>query len=261
MKFLQNFNSIFLNRKINKLSSKYNWNSYTIEKDRYININGNVNIDYHFLKDFDLSSVYGSSKQIKSLKDIPLKFKNIDGSFICNYLGLDNLEGSPNRVEGIFRCNDNRLTSLEGGPEYVSGEYTCSNNIISSLKGSPINISGTFDCEDNQLFSLIDGPKYVKGNLYCSENSIFTFEGFPNIGGTLDIHKNPITPIWELFMIASKIELFNEYDIIRVESDIYPYKVTIILSRLIEFLKDINAYAPSELKLRSMLKNHPYTII
>ena len=79
------------------------------------------------------------------------------------------------------------------------------------MKDLPRSIGGDFRCQVNQIISFEGAPEYVGGNFYCN--------------------KNPIWEIWRLFEDYSKVELFNDYDIIRGD--------TVILDRLNSFLMDI----------------------
>jgi len=93
-------------------------------------------------------------------------------------------------------------------------------------------VTGYFDCEDNYLTSLEGCPRYVGGNFYCRRNNINSFEGFPkHIGGNFYCGENPIVEIWGLFRDPSKIEFFNDCDIIQ--------DGVVILDRLNFFLEEI----------------------
>ena len=61
---------------------------------------------------------------------------------------------------------------------------------------------------------------------------ISDLDGFPTyIGKWFDFSINPVFELWKLFEDLSKIELFNDYDIVRGN--------TIVLDRLNSFLQDI----------------------
>jgi hypothetical protein len=97
----------------------------------------------------------------------------------------------------------------------VTGNFYCHYNKLTSLEGAPLSVGGSFDCSHNKLMSLEGAPKHVGAYFYCTYNPIFT--------------------IWNLFMDTSKIEVFNEYDIVR-EVDGKP---AIVLDRLNAFLEEI----------------------
>lgn len=138
-----------------------------------------------------------------------LKFRNVDGNFYYS-LHTSTLEGCPINVGGNFICRVNGLTSLDGGPKRVGDNY---------------------DCSDNQLTSLVGCASSIGGELNCSYNNITSFEGFPNFTRKLNCNNNPVCAVWQLFRSVTKIELFNDYDIIRGD--------TIIMDRLIDFLIQI----------------------
>jgi hypothetical protein len=97
-------------------------------------------------------------------------------------------------------------------------------------------VKGDFYCNDNQLTSLEGAPRHVNGNFSCVENQLTSLEGCPEyVGGYFSCSGNPIFEIWKLFRDKSKIEVFNEYDIVR-EVDGKP---AIVLDRLNAFLEEI----------------------
>ena len=181
----------FENKDIKELCRKYEIANYTINKDGSIDVNSNV----------DLES--------RKLSNLPLKF---------------------NKVNGVFSCYNNQLKSLEGCPKIISNNFYCSGNQLTSLKGCPKKIPGTFSCVDNQLTSLEGCPEYIDGNFNFSKNKITSFEYIPNIGN-FNCYDNPIFEIWKLFKDTTKIELFNDMDIIQ--------DGVVILDRLNYFLEEI----------------------
>lgn len=179
----------------NDLYKKYGIEKYTMNNDGSIDVDDDVNLT-------DLR-----------LTKIPLKFGKVSGSFHCddNYK-LYSLKGCPYHVGGGFFCTDTNLTSLEGCPDYVGGSFYCSYNGLVSLEGGPDRVGGSFYCNDNKLTSL---------------------EGFPtNLGGDFKCENNPVFQLWKLFEDKNKVDLFNDYDIVRGD--------TIVLDRLLDFLKEID---------------------
>ena len=191
MKHLKIFES-FNKENIRKKCKEYGIYNYTINTDGSIDVNDNVQI----------------FKELTRL--LPLKFNKVKGYFDCSDNILTSLEGCPKSVGGDFFCHNNKLTSLEGCPKSVKDFY-CYNNQILSFKGCPENISGNFCCDNNQITTFEYFPKHIGERFYCLEN--------------------PINIIWKLFEDKSKIELFNDMDIIQ--------DGIVILDRLNFFLEEI----------------------
>ena len=124
---------------------------------------------------------------------------------------------------------------------YVSGDFYCMASKLTSVVGSPKRVDGDFYCSRNKITSLIGGPESVGGDFYCNNNDIMSFEGFPkSIGDDFDCYGTPIYQIWLLFEDYSKIELFNDYDIIRNVDELCKTSTPeIVLDRLNSFLEDI----------------------
>ena len=196
MKHLKLYES-FNGRNIRKICKQYGIENYTtINKDGSIDVNGDV-----YLKKYILSD-----------NKLPLKFNKVSGYFDCSSNKLTTLENSPKIVGDFFSCADNQLTSLEGGPKIVNGDFYCSNNNLTSLKGCPEFVDGDFLCNSNyQLKTFEYFPKHISNSFACNGC--------------------PIYSIWELFHDTSKIELFNDMDIIQDE--------VLILDRLNYFLEEI----------------------
>jgi hypothetical protein len=106
---------------------------------------------------------------LKSLTEIPLKIKNVNGRFNCSYNELVSLEGAPEIVQGNFDCYSNKLVSLEGAPDTIKGNFDCYSNKLVSLEGAPDTIQGDFRCSDNNLLSDKHLSK-VNGKVYCDKN-------------------------------------------------------------------------------------------
>lgn len=147
------------------------WNPVT----RNYNCNGNVKVNSNIVEDGRLT----------------IRFGYVKGNFNCAYIGLETLDGVPNKVGGYFACNGNHLTSLnyapkevggyfdcknnklvslEGSPKTVGDHFTCSSNFIESLKGAPQKVGKYFACASNYLKSLDNAPQEVGGDFYCSDN-------------------------------------------------------------------------------------------
>jgi hypothetical protein len=139
---------------------------YTINDDGTVDVAGNVDISR------------------KGLKEIPVQFGEVTGTFDCTENKLSTLEGAPIKVGGSFDCHDNKLTSLEYAPKEVGAAFACTKNKLSSLEGSPKEVSGGFYCSRNNLSSLKGAPEYVGRDFDCAHNNFTSFEGAPKkIGG------------------------------------------------------------------------------
>lgn len=221
-----------LNPKIVSICRKLRIKNYTINSDGSIDVAGDVDLPYN-------------------LDKIPLKFRNVSGNFICrgyayNETGLTSLQGCPSHVGGYFDCSYNQITSLQGGPTYIGGEFDCGHNQLTSLQGGPTYVGGDYNCPYNQLTSLQGCAKSIGHDIYCINNQIISFEGIESIGHEFYCNNNPVYNIWTLFYDKSKIELFNDYDIIRQEeievdkeTNFIVKKNVIILDRLNDFLREI----------------------
>ena len=212
LEIFENFNNI------DNICKKYGIRNYTINDDGSIDVDGEV----------DLSR--------RNLTKLPLKFRNVSGTFACHINELTSLEGAPKFVGRHFSCSRNLLKSLEGAPKFVDGEFSCGYNQLISLKGSPKSVGGSFYCQYNMITSLKGGPESVGVIFECSNNRITTFEGAPtSIGALFYCYNNPIYNIWDLIhgniWDEEKMTFFNELDIIQ--------DGVIILDRLNHFLKSI----------------------
>ena len=95
---------------ISLICEKYGIENYTINDDRSIDVNGDVDLYY------------------MELTELPLVFNRVNGYFRCSYNKLTTLEGCPKWISGNFSCVGNNLTSLEFSPDYVGGSFWCQYN-------------------------------------------------------------------------------------------------------------------------------------
>jgi hypothetical protein len=133
--------------KIRKICKYHKIENYTINDDFSINVDDNVQL-YNKLK----------------LKEIPLKFGNINGYFYCGDNYITSLEFGPKYVRGNFYCFSNKLTSLEHLPKYIGGDIYCSGNEIWSFIGIPDNFRELY-CGGNpiyQIWNLFESPKDIE---------------------------------------------------------------------------------------------------
>jgi len=127
------------------------------------------------------------------LKNLPVVFKYVGGSFHCYNNQLTTLKGAPQKIGGDFDCSENNLTSLEGAPQKVGGYFRCDSNQLTTLKGVPQEVGESFSCDNNQLTSLKGAPQKVGGSFHCYNNKLTTLKGAPQkIGGDFYCSGNPV---------------------------------------------------------------------
>jgi hypothetical protein len=143
---------------IDAICRRYEIKNYTINFDGSVSVDGDVGLGY------------------KGLTELPIRFKEVSGFFLCWNNNLTSLEGCPERVGEHFGCWNNSLTSLEGCPKYINGNFWCENNKIYTFEGIP---------------------------------------DFTHIGGDFHCQGNLVNNIWELFRDHTKFEFFNDCSPIR----------------------------------------------
>ena len=203
---------------IDEICDKYGIENYTINDDKSIDVNGDVNL------------------KLLTITKLPLKFGSVSGYFDCP-LGLTTLEGSPKYVGGNFNCSSNELTSLSGSPESVGGHFDCTNNKLITLEGGPVSVDGDFDCSNNkltdlkgspnkvgwsfkcfnnELTDLKGSPEYIGDNLFCSNNKITSLENnTKHIGIRIWINNNPISNILGTNIVYEDLSAFNSFRILK----------------------------------------------
>jgi len=124
---------------IDLICKKHRIKNYSINPDGSIDVDGDASI-----RNLDL-------------KNLPIKFGNVSGSFYCSLNSLTTLEGSPHTVGGVFNCNDNKLTNLIGGPVTVGSIFACSSNKLTDLVGAPTTVGGKFNVGNNKITSTYSG--------------------------------------------------------------------------------------------------------
>ena len=134
--------------KIFKEIEKYKIRNYTFNDDLSIDVNDVVNLSF------------------KNLTKIPFKFRNVSGSFYCDYNNLTSLDGCPETVGCSFDCDYNSLTSLSGGPKTTGHDFSCNGNNLTSLDGCPKTVGNNFHCQSNKLLTSLDDIGKVNGVIY-----------------------------------------------------------------------------------------------
>jgi len=217
MKYLKYFES---NSDIDAICREYRITNYTVNPDRTVDVDGDV----------DLPDM--------GLDKLPLKFGYVSGSFHCGNNKLTSLEGSPREVGGDFYCFFNKLTSLEGAPEEVGGDFYCDYNQLTSLEGAPKEVVNDFDCSDNQLTSLEGVPEEVGGSFYCNNNQLTSLAGAPEeIGSDFDCSDNPNLPkeILDNYKYINKIVKYqSDYNIWRRDGSLDKYRFSDMMKEILE---------------------------
>jgi len=167
---------------VEKWLKEHSIENFTISDDLQVTVHGSVNLNGKL-----------------NAKQLPVKFKVVNGYFDISDNGLETLDGCPEKVGkdfncskneldsllgapskvGDFDCSSNKLTSLSYCPKEVIGFFNCSNNQITSIKGSPRTIKGYYKCNDNKIESLKGGPKYIDAYFDCANNYIKELHGGP----------------------------------------------------------------------------------
>lgn len=124
---------------------------------------GEVNF-FDYDGDLDFSEMW-----LTSLKEIPIKFHRIRGSFNCEKNQLTSLIGSPLCVDDNFYCSYNQIKSLKGCPQWVGGKFICSWNKLTTLEGIPGHV-GYIDGMYNSLITT--KTKYPHGYHTYAQTSL-----------------------------------------------------------------------------------------
>jgi len=160
------------------------WSEWLENKENQITKNPDGSIDFD--GEVNIANKY--------ISEIPVKFRNVDGDFVCRNNNLTSLENAPEYVSYTFDCGNNLLTSLKGAPTKVGEAFICHSNNLTSLEGCPQNITNRFNCSRNKLTNLKGGPQYVSGDYECGDNQLITLEGAPKeVGGSIYFNDNQLT--------------------------------------------------------------------
>jgi hypothetical protein len=79
-------------------------------------------------------------------------------------------------------------------------------------------IYGSFLCDNNKFESFMGFPKKITKDITCINNNFKSFEGFPEVNGHVNIGRNPVSEIYNLFKKKNCIQWINEYKVIRNNS-------------------------------------------
>ena len=126
-----------------------------------------VNGDF-YIGNYDFASI--------QLKQLPIKFRNVTGSFSITDYYLTTLEGCPQYVGNTFDCTNNtQLTSLRGGPRKVGKTYRC---------------NGCYQLTSFEEMNLKDNPNLT---IYAYQGNITSLKGLPNTLKSLIVRENSLT--------------------------------------------------------------------
>jgi len=140
---------------------------------------------YHFKTKVDLRN-----KGLKSLRELPIRIKIVDGEFNISGNDLIDLKGCPEKVNELD-ASGNKLKSLEGSPRTIASTFKISRNPLTNLKGAPQTIGGNFEAQECELTSLVGGPTEVKGDYNVSKNKLKNSFGIATkVGKTINFDEN-----------------------------------------------------------------------
>ena len=158
--------------------------NYIINKDLTVNVNGDVDLSYKYLKKIPIQfniingNFYCNNNELTSLKGCPHEVKK---RFTCNNNKLVNLIYAPKKITESFDCSVNQITSLEGCPEVITGDFSCYHNKLTNLEGCPKEIKGDFSCDNNKLTNLENCTKKIGYNFNCNNNDLTSLKGCPEV--------------------------------------------------------------------------------
>lgn len=109
--------------------------NYTINNDLSVDVSGDVFIS-----------------ELK-LKEIPINFNKVSGSFDCSYNFLTTLKGCPESVGGDFNCHRNDINEIDYYPNTIGGDV---NLLLNKIK------------EFNYPFNKVNGTIYIDVSVYVS---------------------------------------------------------------------------------------------
>lgn len=166
---------------------QYHINNYTINENLIVDVHDSVNL--------------GS----KRLKNIPIRFGTVKGSFNCSHNKLTSLEGSPIKSK-TFDCSYNDLETLLHCPSEIENYFDCSYNALTSLQHGPKHVGDFYSCRYNKITELIDMPNEIYGYVDCSHNELKSLKGIPNIiHGLLDVNNNHLTSFQYITIVGEDL--------------------------------------------------------
>ena len=139
--------------------------------------NINEDLSVSLFVDLDISNNSASS-----LRRIPVKFREIQGSVWISNCKLETLIGLPAKIDGGVYITNARITNLRYCPQQLGddGDIVLQNNReLVSLEGCPSDVPQDFSLNDcHKITSLEGGPKTVGHNY-----KVDTCDGLTSIKG------------------------------------------------------------------------------
>lgn len=177
MRYLKSFNEANGKgpnlKKIRDFCNKLGIEISQIHPDGTVDVRGDVKFD----------------KQLKKIKQLPIKFGEISGDFLFyQHTKITTLEGFPHTVGGsfMFHTDSKNVSNLIGGPNYVGENYIITGCKITSLEGIASTIGGNLNLSLTHITDFQFAPKEVGGSVYTHGVQLSTLEGCPEIiGGDL----------------------------------------------------------------------------
>ena len=205
MKYLKFYET---HKSIENLCNKYKIKNYTINSDHSIDVDGNVDLKgrkyWVIFKDNRSFTLKSDVVSNWTLTEIPLNFRNVNGSFDCRYNEISSLNGCPKRCNEFYISN-NKIKSLKGSPTEVS-RFLGGSNPLKSLEGGPKICHGDYNVDECELTSLKGSPEIITDGYFgFDQNDVHTLDYLPkmNISKTIFMGKTPIRNLCELFVSPS----------------------------------------------------------
>jgi hypothetical protein len=143
---------------------KYGISHYSINPDRSIDVDGNVNLSSN------------------GLTVLPLQFGRVMGHFNVQDNLLNTLAGSPVGVGGNFNCFNNLLNNFLGGPKWIGGDFYAYNNRLTSLHGSAAEVVGSYYIAGNSCLANLTGcTAKIGGDFSFNDILLSTYSGDDDI--------------------------------------------------------------------------------
>ena len=128
------------------------------------------------------------TNKAQSIRRLPVKFREIQGSVWISNCKLESLVGLPHKIDGGINITNTRIKNLRFCPQELGsdGDVVLQNNRdLESLEGCPKTIPKTFGLTDcHKIVSLEHGPSEVGYNYKVDTcNSLTSIKGMPTTIG------------------------------------------------------------------------------